>query len=525
MEESGELQSEENKVSMDKKLKRKLKTPAQVMALEKFYNEHKYPTEELKLEIAEEIGLTEKQVSGWFCHRRLKDKRLLKDEAAANGRQDRSSGVIQDRGSGLGQDSCGSSKHGDYRYLDPKEVESHGLYNHDLSVGDMTYGRRNHYAENGSGMDDTSSESSSFLQERMFPQGQDPYETEPSRFITQPTKSLPPLNPKGAINMGYKPSGYLKVKGEIEHAAITAVKKQLGRNYLEDGPLLGIEFDSLPPGAFEYQTEDPVHEPYGVPDHALLKSPEISTVKRRPGPRSRYDSYYTKHSAQDSHMEGVDFGYLNDSDIQDKQDKKTRQDTKHKQSLTHFSGRNSSLDLYEDSIGDAFAYNSNKNHRIGTKRSVEGMRSDSTSNHSDHYEENLAVKHSDFLPHGYDNNVIPKNAQRSEHIKSKPSNSIRNSRVSVDPEERGLSVRMAKEEMFKGERKPKKLHRNADAAGMLSNEMMVAKRVKANTQQYNVNQSPIADTEQRKNQRSAAEMPLPSSFSEDETAETSSSLD
>lgn len=212
----------------------------------------------MKSELAEELGLTEKQVSGWFCHRRLKDKRLLKDEAAANGRQDRSSGVIQDRGSGLGQDSCGSSKHGDYRYLDPKEVESHGLYNNDISVADMTYGRRNHYSENVSGMDDTSSESSSFLQEQLFRQGQDPYEMEPSGHLT-PSRALPPLNPKGAINMGYKPSGYLKVKGEIEHAAITAVKKQLGRHYLEDGPLLGVEFDPLPPGAFEFQTEDPVH--------------------------------------------------------------------------------------------------------------------------------------------------------------------------------------------------------------------------------------------------------------------------
>jgi hypothetical protein len=224
------------------------------------FTEHKYPTEELKLAIAEELELTEKQVSGWFCHRRLKDKRLLKEEAnaAANGRQDRSSGVIQDRGSGLGQDSCGSSKHGDYKYLDPKEVESHGLYNRDLSVADMTYGRRNHFSENVSGMDDTSSDSSSFLQDRLYPQGQDPYETEPSRYLAH-SKALPPLNPKGTVNMGYKPSGYLKVKGEIEHAAITAVKKQLGRNYREDGPLLGIEFDPLPPGAFECQTEDPVH--------------------------------------------------------------------------------------------------------------------------------------------------------------------------------------------------------------------------------------------------------------------------
>ncbi|KAG5068156.1 hypothetical protein JHK85_000533 [Glycine max] len=90
---------------------------------------HKYPTEEMKLVLAEELGLTEKQISGWFCHKRLKYKRLMKDEVVANGRQDCSSGVIQDRGSGLGQDSCGSSKHADHRYLDSKEVESHGLYN------------------------------------------------------------------------------------------------------------------------------------------------------------------------------------------------------------------------------------------------------------------------------------------------------------------------------------------------------------------------------------------------------------
>lgn len=222
------------------------------------FPEHKYPTEEMKAELAEKLRLTEKQISGWFCHRRLKDKRLMKDEAVANGRQDRSSGVIQDRGSGLGQDSCGSSKHADYRYLDAKEVESHDFYNNEISVADMTHRHRSHYPENVSVVDDTSSESSSFLQERAFAQGQDPYDMEPSRHLT-PNGALPPLNPKGAVNLGYKPSGYLKVKGEIEHAAITAVKKQLGRHYEEDGPLLGVEFDPLPPGAFECQTEDPAN--------------------------------------------------------------------------------------------------------------------------------------------------------------------------------------------------------------------------------------------------------------------------
>ena len=546
MEEPSELQPEENKGSVEKSTKRKLKTPAQLKGLEKFYTEHKYPTEELKTEIAEVLGLTEKQVSGWFCHRRLKDKRLLKEEANANGRQDRSSGVIQDRGSGLGQDSCGSSKHGDYKYLDPKEVESHGIYNRELSVADMTYGRRNHFSENASGMDDTSSESSSFLQDRLYHQGQDPYETEPSRYLA-PSRALPPLNPKGANNMGYKPSGYLKVKGDIEHAAITAVKKQLGRNYQEDGPLLGIEFDPLPPGAFEFQTEDPVPETYCIADRALLTSPEISSVKRRPGVSSRYDTYYTKHSSQDTQMDGVGFSSLHDSDVHDKQDKKPFHGTKHRQTLqgyaNHFPARNTSLDLHEFSNGEA-AYNITKNHRKDTKWGVEGMRSDSASNHSDHHEENLPVKHTDFLQSDYDNinpknaqrnvhadflqydydNTNPKNVQRGEHIKPKPSNSIRNSQGSVDTEERGLSTKMAKEGIFKGDKKAKKQYRDAGGAGMLSNETMVAKRLKANTfAPYNMKQFPVAEIEPRKNQRSAAD--IPSSFSEDETADTSSSLD
>ncbi|BAT80855.1 hypothetical protein LR48_Vigan07g034000 [Vigna angularis] len=525
MKESSKLQSEENKVSNEKNKKRKLKTQSQLSALETFYDEHKYPTEEMKVELAEKLRLTEKQISGWFCHRRLKDKRLMKDEAVANGRQDRSSGVIQDRGSGLGQDSCGSSKHADYRYLDAKEVESHDFYNNEISVADMTHRRMNHYPENVSVVDDTSSESSSFLQERAFAQGQDPYDMEPSRHLT-PNGALPPLNPKGAVNLGYKPSGYLKVKGEIEHAAITAVKKQLGRHYEEDGPLLGIEFDLLPPGAFECQTEDPANEPFCVANPPLLNSPEISAAKKH-NLSSRYDSHYTKFNSQDLHMERADFGSLHESDFQDKQDKKARQNIKQRQPYygytNHVSGRNPFPDLYEDSTGEASGYNSAKNHRMSTKHGVEGMRSDSASNHSDHFEEKLAVKTKDLVLHGYDK-INPKRIQKSGHVKSKPSSSIRNSRVPIDTEERGLSARMAKEEMFKVDKKAKNTYRDVDGAGRLSNEILVAKRAKVDMlQQYHVKPSPVAEMEKRKIHRSAAEMP--SSFSEDETAETSSSLD
>ena len=167
-----------------------------------FFPDNKYPTEEMKSELADELELTEKQISGWFCHRRLKDKKMLNDEVCANGRHDRSSGVIQDRGSGLVQDSCGSTKHVDYRYLDPKEVESHGLYNHGFSAADMMYGHNNHhYTENDSATDNTSSESSSSLQDRLLRQGKDLYDMEPSSHLT-PNGSLPPLNIKGANNLG-----------------------------------------------------------------------------------------------------------------------------------------------------------------------------------------------------------------------------------------------------------------------------------------------------------------------------------
>lgn len=212
----------------------------------------------MKSQVAEQLGLSEKQISGWFCHRRLKDKRLSRDETCANGRQDRSSGVIQDRASGLGQDSCGSTKHGDHRYVDPREVESRRLSGHDFPAADITREYRSHYTERVGGMDNTSSESSSSLQDRFFTQNDDPYDVETSRYLAH-NGVFSPINSRATENMAYKPSGYLKVKGEAENAAITAVKRQLGRHYQEDGPPLGVEFDLLPPGAFESPIMDSVH--------------------------------------------------------------------------------------------------------------------------------------------------------------------------------------------------------------------------------------------------------------------------
>ncbi|KAH0855927.1 hypothetical protein HID58_084188 [Brassica napus] len=218
-----------DKHSAENSKKRKLKTPMQVMALENFYNEHKYPSEEMKAEIAEEIGLTEKQVSGWFCHRRLKDKRSVKEDGNNIGSQDRSSVVLQDRGSVLRQDSCGSTKQTDYWNPKAREVESQRLYDDD-------------------GEDSTSSERRSSLHKNLVSSK----DVESSRYVGRSEHHPQAMRSHGAS----KPSGYLKVKGDSENVAITAVKRQLGRQYREDGPPLGVEFDPLPPGAFEPQTNN-----------------------------------------------------------------------------------------------------------------------------------------------------------------------------------------------------------------------------------------------------------------------------
>lgn len=201
------------------------------------FTEHKYPSEEMKANLAEEVGLTEKQVSGWFCHRRLKDKRSVKEDGNI-GSQDRSSVVLQDRGSGLRQDSCGSTKQTDYLNPKPREVESQRLY-----MG------------NADGEEDsTSSERSSSLHKNLVSSkdGVRERDVEGSRYAAHNEVIQ---HPQAMRSYGYnKPSGYLKVKGETENVAITAVKRQLGRQYREDGPPLGVEFDPLPPGAFEPQT-------------------------------------------------------------------------------------------------------------------------------------------------------------------------------------------------------------------------------------------------------------------------------
>ncbi|WCJ28842.1 Homeodomain-like superfamily protein [Euphorbia peplus] len=524
MEDSSEMHDEENRVSVEKSVKRILKTPAQIMALEKFYTEQNYPSEEMKSELAEEIGLTEKQISSWFCHRRLKDKKVPKDELGANGRQDRSSGIMQDRGSGLRQDSCGSNKQSDYRKVDPKEVESRRLYGHNSSGADLTYDRTSQFTGNVNDRDDTSSESSSSLQDKLFNQNEDPYDMKASGHVMS-NGAVRPSIPKSANKMVYKPSGYLKVKGEIENAAITAVKRQLGKHYREDGPPLGVEFQTLPPGAFSSLSKDPLSGAFYVGDLARVHSPDVSGGRKRPSMGNRYEVYNSKIGSEDSsYMEEANGIVRNASEARDK---KPHHHLKRKPSYNNSNsipGANSSMDYYDDLVAETSTPSSKRNYKMNSKHGIEGIRPDA-SNH--HLPDDIKITNEQTEPWLLDHdNGSPRIGLRNDYL-SKSSNLIPGPGKSLDLEARALCTSWEEEARLYGDIKDIKGYQDpVRVRKHLKNEMKVPKRFKDEVaQQEYVTKAPVPKWHQTTNFYKGSVMERPSSFSEDETAETSSSME
>ncbi|XVE59887.1 hypothetical protein DITRI_Ditri05aG0083200 [Diplodiscus trichospermus] len=481
------------------------------------FPEHMFPSDEMKAQLAVQIGLTEKQISSWFCHRRLKDKR--RDESYANGRQDHSSGVIQDRGSGLRQDSCGSIKQGDYRNIDPREVESRRICGQEFPAADLKYERRSHQKPYGAHMEDTSSDSSSALHDQHFSESGDPYDMQISSKLTE-NEAITQINPRSAKRMGYKPSGYLKIKGEIENPAITAVKRQLGRHYREEGPLLGIEFDPLPPGAFEFPNSNPVNEPIYVGDPRQTCSPDMSGVMKRPSLNIINEVHNSKMSSQDSYMEGANFNTVRGSE---RHDRKSHHQLKYKSSFlcsNPLPVQNSSLDIYNVSA-EKTAVTDCKQSMMSSKLAVERKGSDSYSNHPGPYGGKNANEQEKAWLHDDENHIYK--APKSENL-SRTSNLIRRCSESLGTE-RVPSAVMAKVKKLGGEWKPKKEHPVRVQIDP-TNELRVDKGVNVNCPQQDfVANASHARLTMVANQTKGSSMDVPSSFSEDETAETSSSLD
>ncbi|ESQ38007.1 hypothetical protein EUTSA_v10028592mg [Eutrema salsugineum] len=504
---SGEVPADGDKTSAENSKKRKLKTPIQIMALENFYNEHKYPSEEMKAQLAEEIELTEKQVSGWFCHRRLKDKRSVKEDGNTIGSQDRSSVVLQDRGSGLRQDSCGSTKQTDYSNPKPREVESQRLYG-------------GSYMGNAGGEDSTSSERSSSLHKILVSSKDGVRDVESLRYVARSDVVQHPLVMK---SYGYnKPSGYLKLKGETENVAITAVKRQLGRQYREDGPPLGVEFDPLPPGAFEPQTNIIVHEPIYVGNQRRSQPPYLTGTKKSINPGSSYElTRKSKMHSPDPYSEDDDDGDDNmmvgmEPGLRDKQ--RIREPRLKPPSLGYsnpVSGHKPFKETFKGSVREIPLTNIKKS-RISAKSRPEGSR-----NHLIPNFHNLSGRDIETnQTHDYDKNIFNggrKSGHLTESSKLLPLSSSR----SPDSVERGLSSGMVGK--YYGERNHMKMHREKLHS---TDEPPVTKRLKHGyLQQVYAPKSSNSEILGRKGQIIRSGVELPSSFSGDETAESSSSMD
>ncbi|KAG5561737.1 hypothetical protein RHGRI_004700 [Rhododendron griersonianum] len=161
----------------EKKPKRQMKTPYQLEILEKTYALETYPSEEIRVDLSEKLGLTDRQLQMWFCHRRLKDKKDMEKAKTDNFDSTRDEFIASERGG-----------------------------NHGSRFG------------SGSGSASGSGSGSSHFE---YGDGV-PME---GRYYGSP-------------------------RSVMESRVIACVEAQLGEPLREDGPILGMEFDELPPGAF-----------------------------------------------------------------------------------------------------------------------------------------------------------------------------------------------------------------------------------------------------------------------------------
>lgn len=157
-----------------------------------------YPSEALRAELSAKIGLSDRQLQMWFCHRRLKDRKFppakrqkKEDEALPPPLPPQSVGPVGDMMRAGSSSSSPFSGSGESR---------RGVGRSVLRMG----------AEMGMG----------------------------KRYHGPVPMFAPPL---------MTPQTQLSVS---ELRVIASVEAQLCEPLREDGPILGVEFDPLPPGAF-----------------------------------------------------------------------------------------------------------------------------------------------------------------------------------------------------------------------------------------------------------------------------------
>lgn len=156
-----------------------------------------YPSETLRAELSVELGLTDRQLQMWFCHRRLKDRKPSAEKRQKKGSvapavAEFSSGIVHE-----------------------KVVSSSGDVASEPRSGLSLFGN-------------------------VEPQQQQ------QRVAHKAGTAVPRMSTDlPSMRRYYEPALAIS-----EQRAIKFVEAQLGEPLRDDGPILGMEFDPLPPGAF-----------------------------------------------------------------------------------------------------------------------------------------------------------------------------------------------------------------------------------------------------------------------------------
>ncbi|VAH22822.1 unnamed protein product [Triticum turgidum subsp. durum] len=174
--------------------RRVMKTPYQLEVLEQTYTEDPYPNEAKRVELSAKLGLTDRQLQMWFCHRRLKDRR---PPPAAKRRDEEVAVPV----------------------LAPPPVLPH-------PHAEPAYG-----------------------EQLLLPCSSS--RRGPGRSSAVPRISAPEIDRRyyEAHPVMLPPQAPVQLT-RAAHRAIETVQQLIGEPLREDGPVLGDHFDPLPPGAF-----------------------------------------------------------------------------------------------------------------------------------------------------------------------------------------------------------------------------------------------------------------------------------
>lgn len=215
------------------KVKRKMKTASQLEILEKTYATDTYPSEALRAELSVKLGLSDRQLQMWFCHRRLKDRKAT---PVKRQKKEEASPAAMISSGGQGDEMAVSGEIG------KEHVSCSGSRVSPIGLMDLQVQQQLH-----------------------------------QRVVHRPGTAVPRFRPElPALKRYYEPPQAIS-----ELRAIAFVEAQLGEPLREDGPILGMEFDPLPPGAFGAPIVAAMqHKPAGRPFEAqIYERPDVNAIK------------------------------------------------------------------------------------------------------------------------------------------------------------------------------------------------------------------------------------------------------